>query len=98
MKLPRTRKLIVGVAVAAVVVATGLLIAQDQETLRVKSPLSAADARFPEYLARLLGHSLTEGDSYLVHLNEKAFDAMLAAIAGARHRVRFETYIYKDTG
>jgi cardiolipin synthase len=98
MKLPRARNLIVGVGVAAVVVATGLLIAQDQETLRVRSPLAASDPRFPGYLSRLLGHLLSEGDSYLVHSNEKAFDAMLAAIAGARHRVSFETYIYKDRG
>ena len=98
MKLPKARNLIGGIAVAAIVIATALAIAQDQETLRVRSPLSTADPLFPEYLARLLGHTLTEGDSYQVHANETAFEAMLAAIDGAKHRVSFETYIYKDTG
>lgn len=98
MKLPKARNLIGGIAVAAVLIATGLVIAQDQETLRVRSPLPAADPRFPEYLARLLGHMLTAGDSYQVHLNETAFAAMLRAIDAAKHRVSFETYIYKDTG
>jgi cardiolipin synthase len=98
MKLPKARNLIGAIAVAALVVATGLLIAQDQETLRVRSPMPAADPLFPEYLARLLGHSLTRGDSYEVHVNETAFAAMLRAIDTAKHRVSFETYIYKDTG
>ena len=98
MKLPKTRNLILCVAAAAALIATGLLIAQDQETLRVRSPLAATDATFPGYLARLLGHSLTEGDAYLVHPDETALTAMLAAIGAARHRVSFETYIYKDVG
>jgi cardiolipin synthase len=98
MTLPKARNLIAGVAVAAAVIATGLLIAQDQETLRVRSPLAAGDPTFPGYLSRLLGHSLTAGDAYRVHPNEAAFPAMLDAIDAATYRVSFETYIYKDTG
>src|SRR3990170_4680689 len=79
----------------ALLIAGGLVIAQDQETLRVRTSLAASDARFPEYLARLLGHPLTKGDSYVVLTNgDAAFPAMLAAIDGAKHRVSFESYIF----
>lgn len=98
MKLPKARNLIIGIAVVAAIIATGLVIAQDQETLRVRTPLSAADPTFPGYLSRLLGHSLSGGDTYLVHANEAAFPPMLAAIAAAKHRISFETYIYTDVG
>ena len=61
------------VAVAFLIVggtiAIGLAIAQDQETLRVRTPIGAEDPRFPSYLTRLLGHALTEGDTVLVHTN-----------------------------
>ena len=78
-----------------IVLAAGLLIAQDQETIRIKSPLAIEDARFPQYLANLLGHRLTANDTYLVHTNgDHAFPAMLAAIGRAQQRVALETYIY----
>lgn len=74
------------------------MIAQDQETLQVRSPLAADDRAFPTYLSRLLGHMLTSGDQAIVHTNgEAAFPAMLQAIDRAEHRVSFETYIF-DTG
>ena len=95
MKLPHARNLIIGIVVAALILAAGLVIAQDQETLRVRTSLAAEDARFPAYLARLLGHPLTSGDSYVVHTDgDAAFPAMLAAIGRARHRVTFEGYIF----
>jgi cardiolipin synthase len=98
MKLPTPRNLIRAIVVVALLLAAGLLIAQDQEAVRVQTSLSADDPRFPEYLATLLGHPLTTGDSYVVHTNgDAAFPAMLAAIDAARHRVNFEGYIY-DTG
>ena len=98
MKLPKPRNLVGGILLAALLVAAGLIIAQDQETLRVRTSLAAADSRFPEYLARLLGHPLTDGDRYIVHTNgDVAYPAMLEAIGRARHRVSFESYIY-DTG
>ena len=78
-----------------IVLAAGLLIAQDQETIRIKSPLAIEDARFPQYLANLLGHRLTSNDTYVVHTNgDHAFPAMLAAIGRAQQRVALETYIY----
>lgn len=95
MHLPKARNLLIGIAVAVMVVAGALLIAQDQETLRVGTSLAAGDAPFPDYLARLLGAPLTSGDAYTVHTDgDRAFPAMLEAIAQARHRVSFETYVY----
>jgi len=95
MHFPNPRNLLIGIAVALMVVAGALLVAQDQETLRVRTSLAAGDAPFPEYLARLLGAPLTAGDAYTVHTDgDEAFPAMLGAIGRARHRVSFETYVY----
>ena len=97
MKLPKPRNLIIGIVIAMVVIGMGLVIAQDQETLRVKTSLGATDPRFPAYLAKLSGHPLSSGDRYTVLTNgDAAFPEMLAAIAAARHRVAFEGYIYNS--
>jgi cardiolipin synthase A/B len=89
-------RILAGVLIGVIVVGVGLLIAQDQETLKIKTPLATEDPRFPEYLARLLGHSLTQGDSYIVHTNgDQAFPAMLGAIERAKERISFESYIYE---
>jgi cardiolipin synthase len=93
---PRHHRILAGILIVVILVGGGLLIAQDQETLRIRSPLSAEDARFPDYLSRLLGRPLTEGDSYIVHTNgDDAFPAMLDAIGRATRRVSFESYIYE---
>jgi cardiolipin synthase len=98
VRVPRLRNVIIGIAIVAAVVGAGLVIAQDQETLRVKSPVDASNDIFPVYLARLLGVPLTAGDAYTVHTNGPvALPAMLAAIERAQHRISFETYIF-DTG
>ena len=98
MGLPKTRNLLIAILVVVLVIAAGLVIAQDQETVRVKTSVAASDPRFPTYLARLIGHELTSGDQYTVYTNgDRAFPAMLEAIAQAQHRIAFETYIY-DTG
>ena len=95
MKLPTPRNLIIGIVIALIVIGMGLVIAQDQETLRVRTSLAATDSAFPGYLAKLSGHPLTSGDRYTVLTNgDAAFPAMLEAIAAARHRVSFEGYIY----
>jgi cardiolipin synthase len=95
MTLPKPRNVLLGIVVAAVVLVAGLGIAQDQETLRVRTSLAASDAPFPEYLARLLGAPVTDGDSYGVLTDgPAAFDAMVAAIDRAQHRISFETYVY----
>ncbi len=69
MRVPRPRNLVAAIVVILMFVAIGLVIAQDQETLRIRTPLAAADPRFPDYLATLLGDPLTSGDSYVVHTN-----------------------------
>ena len=98
MKLPRPRKLIIGVVIVLIVVGMGLVIAQDQETLRVRTSLATTAEAYPGYLAKLTGHALTSGDRYTVLTNgDAAFPAMLGAIHEARHRVAFEGYIYNST-
>jgi cardiolipin synthase len=83
--------------IALIVIGAGLLLAQDQETLQIKSSLAVEDARFPQYLANLLGHRLTSGASYTVLTNgPRAYPAMLAAIENARERIALETYIYES--
>ena len=97
MKLPNPRKLIIGVVIVLIVVGMGLVIAQDQETLRVRTSVAASAPAYPGYLAKLSGHTLTSGDRYTVLTNgDQAFPAMLGAIQDARHRVAFEGYIYNS--
>jgi cardiolipin synthase A/B len=78
-------------------VAALLLIAQDQDTLRVESPVAARDPRFAEYIASLVGAPVEPGDRYTVLRNgDDAFPAMLAAIDAAKSRISFESFIYSD--
>jgi cardiolipin synthase len=84
--------------IAAVAVALALLVAQDQQTLQIRSAISAEDPKHPSYVAALVGADLTRGNRYEVLTNgDQIFPAMLAAINAARRRISFETYIY-DTG
>ena len=92
------RRALIVLAIAAVVVTVLLMLAQDQETLRIRSAISAEDARYPAYVAALVGADLTRGNRYDVLTNgDQIFPAMLDAIGRARRRISFETYIY-DTG
>lgn len=85
------------VAIAFTVVAGLLWIAQDQETLRVKSPVEASDPRFAHYVASIVGAPVDIGDAYTVlHNGDEAFPAMLDAIDGAKSRIIFESYVFKD--
>lgn len=85
------------VAVAFAIVAAILWLAQDRSTLRVQSPVAASDPRFPDYVASLVGAPIEPGDAYTVLRNgDEAFPPMLDAIAGARSRIVFETYGFKD--
>lgn len=88
------RTLVAAVVTVTIVVGVGVLVAQDQETLRIHSALGAADPAFPEYVAALAGSPLTVGDRYDVLVNGvEFFPAMLSAIASAHHRINLETYI-----
>lgn len=93
----RHRKLLTVVVALVLLIGVALVIAQDQETLRIQSPIAATDSRFPEYLARLLGRPLSMGDSYVVHADgPDAFAAMLAAIDRAKSRISLETYVFSS--
>jgi len=82
--------------IIATIVGLGLALAQDQETLRIVSAVSAKDQRYPAYVAALVGADLTRGNAYDVLTNgNQIFPAMLAAIDGARRRISLETYIYE---
>jgi cardiolipin synthase len=82
----------------AVVVALGLLLAQDQDTLHIRSAVHSEDARHPAYVAALLGADLQRGNAYDVLTNgDQIFPAMLDAIHGATRRISFESYIF-DSG
>lgn len=80
-----------------IVVIVLLIIAQDQETPRVHSPLAAGDPGFADYVASLVGTAATDGDRYISLTNgDQMYPPMLAAIRAARRRISFETYIYED--
>jgi cardiolipin synthase len=87
--------------VFSVLIVFGLLvllvaIAQDQETLKIESAYGAEDSRFQAYLSTLLGAAASTGNTYDVLTNgDRIFAPMLSAIANARRRVSFETYIYE---
>jgi cardiolipin synthase len=91
------RKAIVGLGLGLGLVGLIIFIAQDPETLRVESPVAATDGRFPDYVASLVGAPVERGDEYTVlHNGDETFPAILAAIEGAKSRINFETYVYKD--
>ncbi|HVL68766.1 MAG TPA: phospholipase D-like domain-containing protein [Vicinamibacterales bacterium] len=82
---------------AAVVIAVLLLIAQDQQTLQIRSAVPAEDPRHPSYIAALVGAALTRGNQYTVLTNgDQILPAKLAAIRAAKRRISFETYVYSD--
>jgi cardiolipin synthase len=82
--------------IVAAVVAGLLIIAQDQETLRIRSAVSAEDPRHPTYIGALIGTALTTGNHYEVLTNgDQFFPAMLDAINKSQRRISFETYVYK---
>lgn len=82
---------------SAAVVAVILMLAQDQQTITVRSAVSAEDTRHPSYLAALVGADITTGNKVTVLTNgDQIFPAMLGAIQNAKRRVSLETYIYKS--
>src|SRR5262245_48023424 len=98
MLMRALRQAAVALLIAGLVVSMALLLAQHQETVRVKSDIAAEDPRDPDYVAALVAAALTRGNRYDVLTNgDQIFPAMLGAIDHARRRVSFETYVY-DTG
>ena len=86
------------IALVAIVITSFLLaIAQDQETVELRSAVAAEDPDAADYLATLVSSNLLAGNSYEVLVNgDEAFPAMLDAIAHARERVSFETFVYEE--
>jgi cardiolipin synthase len=85
------------VLIGILVTGSMLLIAQDQDTIRVKSPLSASDLAFPPYVASLLAAPVLKGDAWAVLRNgDEVFPPMLDAIRQARSRISLESFIYAD--
>jgi cardiolipin synthase A/B len=85
------------VLLALLVTGAMLLIAQDQDTVRVTIPVAAGDAAFPEYVATLVDAPVLTGDTWTVLRNgDEVFPAMLDAIRQARSRINLETFIYAD--
>jgi cardiolipin synthase len=85
------------IGVSLAIVGGLLFLAQDPQELRVESPVAAADPQFPDYVASLVGAPVYLGDTYTtLHNGDETFPAMLAAIDGAKSRVSFETYAFKD--
>jgi cardiolipin synthase A/B len=92
-KRPLLKILLVVVAITATVLA----IAQDQETVELRSPVAADDPEAAEYLSALVAADLVEGNAYDVLVNgDAAVPVMLEAIAEARERISFETYVYQN--
>lgn len=100
MSWPVRRAFAILLAVAAVVTLL-LMFAQDPAVLRIESARAAGDPEHAAYMAAMVGADLTTGNRYEVLTNgDQIFPAMLEALRAARHRIAFETYIYKpgETG
>jgi cardiolipin synthase len=96
MKRPRYLELATTVVVILLILGGLLAVAQDQQTLKIRSAHGAEDPLFPAYVAALLGGHATGGNSYTVLTNgDQIFPPMLAAVEGARRRISFESYIYE---
>ena len=95
MALSPVRRAFAILLVAAAIVAMLLMLAQDQETLKVRSAVGVEEPRHPAFMAALVGAALTRGNRYDVLTNgDQIFPAMLDAIRHANRRISFETYIY----
>jgi cardiolipin synthase A/B len=95
------RRLGKGLTIALIVLAVLaalMLLAQDQQTLKIQSEVAAEQPGHAAYVAALAGADLTRGNAYDVLTNgDQIFPPMLEAIKTAKTRVVLETYIY-DAG
>jgi cardiolipin synthase len=91
------KKVLAALVTILTVVAGFLLLAQDQDTLRIEIPYGAEDSRFPEYVAVLTGAALTTGNRFEMLVDgEQIFPRMLKAIGDAKERISLESYIYES--
>lgn len=97
MGMSPVRRAFVILGFTAAVIALLLMLAQDSETLTVRSAFGAEDPRHADYVAALVGADLSRGNRYDVLTNgDRIFPAMLEAIRGATRRISFESYIYES--
>ena len=90
------RRVVAGLVVVVTVLAFALAIAQDQQTLQIRSAVGADDAHAAGYIAALVDAGTSRGNTFDVLNNgDEIFPAMLGAIHEARERVSFETYIFR---
>jgi cardiolipin synthase A/B len=83
--------------VVALVIAAALAVAQDQETLQLRSAIAAGAPDSPHYLAALAGSPISYGNTFQVLQNgDEIYPAMLDAIRTARERIAFETFMFED--
>jgi cardiolipin synthase len=95
-RLHYAHKLVISILIVFGIVAVILTLSQDERTLRIESTYSAQDPRFAGYITALLGVETTSGNEYTLLTNgDEFFPAMLDAIAHAKRRIAFETYIYE---
>ena len=79
----------------AVLVAVNFMTSEKKIRQKVERLYSVEDAQFMRVMGTLLGPPVLGGNSYHVLLNgDEIFPALLAAIAGAKQTINFETYIY----
>jgi cardiolipin synthase A/B len=91
------RRTVIALLIVGSSAAVLLAFAQDQETLRVRTAVSAQDPQAIDYVAALVGSAVSRGNAYDVLTNgDEIFPAMLEAINAARTRVSFETYIFES--
>ena len=78
MAMSPVRRAFVILLVAAGIVALLLMLAQDQETLKIRSAIGAEDTRHSAYISALVGAALSRGNRYDVLTNgDQIFPAML---------------------
>jgi cardiolipin synthase len=91
------RRAVIALLIVGSSAAVLLALAQDQETLRVRTAVSAQDPQAIDYVAALVGSPVSRGNAYDVLTNgDEIFPAMLEAINSARTRISFETYIFES--
>ena len=95
-RLHYAHKLVLSIVIVFGIIAAILAFSQDEQTLKIESAYGANDPRFAGYITALLGVETTSGNEYTVLSNgDEFFPSMLDAIAHAKQRISFETYIYE---
>jgi cardiolipin synthase len=98
MSKSRWRRPVLILGSIALFVGVPLWIAQDQETIQLRSAVAADDPRSPAYVAALVGADLSRGNTYDVLTNgDQIFPPMLEAIENAKRRISFEAFVYETS-